>query len=311
MISLRDKFEKNSDEYALLSYRIDTMMQFQQDAIDRIKGVVAKPIPKTWIDKRSCVVKSDDEEENRKNKLYRAVAADLKPYFFIYRYSHIKVKYDQYNKYVNSNCKIRFGKPLNELKNSENLTEEERIFLDSYEKYMPVSVAPGVMNRICWKVEDAFKSIDVLPNVVFDCKILKSDADYTDEEFNGIKSLYDEYNENMQLILKNQRKNEESDENTGLVVDQMKQTFYDQCLKICPNSEILANIVVDLCYSSSKNKTFAWDISGEQIFKNVLKNNKNTIKFPKKDTNGPIEFAGERFFMCEKVFGGGNDVDFE
>lgn len=312
MISLREKFEKDSEEYSLLSYRINTMMNYQQNAIDRIKGIVARPIPKTWIDPRSCKIKdTDNMEKQSKMRLFKRVAADLKPYFFIYRYSHIKAKYDQYNKSVGSNCKIRFGKSLFELQNSEILTPEEQIFLENYEKYMPISIAPGVMNRICWRIEDAFQSTDVLPDVYFDKNILKNDSEYTDEEFDSIKMLYDEYNKDIQLILRKQKKNEESDENVGLVVDQLKQTFLEECNKICPNSEVLSNIVVDLCYSSSKNKTFAWDVAGEQILQNVLKKNDNTIKFPVKDENGDFEFAGERFSICTKVIGGENNDDSE
>lgn len=311
MISLREKFAKDSEEYSLLSYRINTMMNYQQNAIDRIKGVVARPIPKTWIDGRFCKTKdSDSDEEMRKKSLFRAVAADLKPYFFIYRYSHIKSKYDQYNKSVGSNCKIRFGKSLNELQNSDFLTDEERIFLENYEKYLPVSISPGVMNRICWKIEDVFMSTDVFPTVEFDQSILKNDSEYTIEEFNAVKLLYDQYNTNMQLVLRRQKKNEESDENVGLIVDHLKQVFLEECHKVCPSCEVLSNIVVDLCYSSNKNKTFAWDVAGEQLFQNVLKKNNGVICFPIKDENGDFEFAGEKFALHEKVIGGGCN-DFE
>ena len=209
-----------------------------------------------------------------------------------------------------SNCKIRFGKSLNELKNSEFLTDEEQFFLENYEKYLPISIAPGVMNRICWKIEDAFQSTDVLPSVEFDKNILKSALEYTAEEFDAVKSLYDQYNTNIQLVLRKQKKNEEADENVGLIIDQMKQVFLEECHSVCPNSEVLSNIVVDLCYSSSKNKTFAWDVAGEQIFKNVLKNNQNTLNFPVKDENGDFEFAGEKFMVHTKVVGGEDD-DFE
>lgn len=312
MISLREKFEPNSEEYELLSYRINTMMNYQQNAIDRIKGIVARPIPKTWIDPRSCKIKdTDSEEKMHRMRLFKRVAADLKPYFFIYRYSHIKSKYDQYNKSVGSNCKIRFGKSLHELQNSENLTQEEQIFLENYEKYLPISIAPGVMNRICWRIEEAFQSTDVLPDVYFDKNILKNDSEYTEEEFDGVKKLYEEYNKSIQLVLRKQKKNEESDENVGLLVDQLKQTFLEECHKICPNSEALSNIVIDLCYSSSKNKTFAWDVAGEQIFQNILKKNNHTINFPVKDENGDFEFAGERFSIQTKVIGGENNDDSE
>lgn len=246
----------------------------------------------------------------RKMALFKAVAADLKPYFFIYRYDHIKAKYDKYKKSVASNCKIRFGKSLAELQNCEILTQEEQIFLENYEKYLPISIAPGVINRICWKIEDAFRSMDVLPGVEFDRSVLKSDAAYTQEEYEAIKQVYDEYNTSMQFVLKNKKKNEEHDENVGLAVDLLKQNFLEKCHEVCSNSEVLANIVVDLCYTSSTNKTFAWDVAGEQIYLNVLKNNNYTINFPVKNENGEFGFAGGKFSVVHKTIGGEND-DFE
>ena len=311
MISLREKFEKDSDEYKLLSYRIDTMMNYQQNAIDRIKGVVARPIPKTWIDGRSCKVKNTESlEEMRKMALFRAVAADLKPYFFIYRYDHIKSKYDKYNKSVASNCKIRFGKSLYELQNSENLTDEEQIFLENYEKYLPVSIAPGVMNRICHKIEYEFQSMDVLPNVKFDRSILKSDAEYTQEEYDSIKQLYEEYNKSMQLFLKGIKKNESMKEERDMFTANLVGEFSSACASVCPNAEVLANILVDLCYTSDKNKSFAWDVAGEQIYQNVLRRNGYVLNFPVKDADGDLEFAGEQFLMQKKTVGG-EDNDFE
>lgn len=312
MISLRDKFNADSDEYKVLSYRIDTMMNYQQNAIDKIKGVVSRNIPKNWIDRHACKIKdTDTDDEIKKKTLFRNIVADLKPYFFIYRYSHIKAKLDQYNKSADMNCQIRFGKCLFELQNSEVLTEDERIFLDNYERYLPVSTSPGVINRICWKIEYAFQSTDVLPNVEFDYSILKNDLGYAQEDFEAVKALYEEYNMNMQIILKRQRKNEEADENIGLIVDQLKQMFQEECIKVCPNEAVLSNIVVDLCYTSSKNKTFAWDIVGEQIYKNVLVNSGNIIRFPVKDINGDIEFSGDRFSMVEKAIGGDADDSIE
>lgn len=68
---------------------------------------------------------------------------------------------------------------------------------------------------------------------------------------------------------------------------------------------------MDLCYTNSKNKTFAWDIAGEQLFQNVLYKNGNIIYYPTKDENGDIEFGGEKFSLQSKLIGGEYDVDIE
>ena len=226
------------------------------------------------------------DEIKQEKMLHKSIAVEQKPWFFMYRYSAEKAKFTTYDKSARFNCKIRFGKTLDTLIESENRTDEEEVFLINYEKYMPVSRAPGTMNRICWKIEDAFKSTNVLPNVNFDFSILKNDSKYSQEDFDAIKELYDEYNKNVQLVLKRQKKNEEADSNTGLLMDHIKQVFTEECEQVCPNSYVLSNILVDLCYTSNKNKAFAWDVAGEQIYQNVLTNSGNKLSIPIKDENG-------------------------
>jgi hypothetical protein len=312
MISLREQFESDSEEYKRLTYRISTMMNYQQNAIDRIKGVVAKPVPKEWLNPRMFKIEDDDSEAVICEKQINAnIAAEIKPWFFIYRYSQLKSELDKYLKSVKSNCKIRFGKNLDTLYASETRTEEEEAFIYNYEKYMPVSRAPGTMNRICWRIEDEFKTNNVLPNAEFDYSILKSDTRYTQEEYDAIKQLYDEYNKNMQLFLKQRKQNEFGDDEVGFDITHLKDVFIDECSKVCPDAETLANIVVDLCYTSSKNKTFAWDVAGEQIFNNILKNNGYVIKYPIKDENGDIKFNGNKFSLYIQQIGGDLDVDSE
>ena len=312
MISLREKFDPDSEEYKRLTYRISTMMNYQQNAIDRIKGVVARPVPKEWLNPRIFKVDDGDDKAAICDKQINAnIAAEIKPWFFIYRYSQLKSELDKYLKAVKSNCKIRFGKNLDALYDTEHKSEEEELFIYNYEKYMPVSRAPGTMNRICWRIEEEFVSTNVLPNVEFDHSILKSDATYTQEEYDSINRLYDEYNKNMQLFLKGIKKNDSSKEDRDAFVAQFTEEFANSCSAVCPSDEILANILIDVCYTSNKNKSFAWDIAGEQIFKNVLKNNNYLISYPIKDDDGDIEFGGNMFSLHTQQIGGDLNVDSE
>lgn len=312
MISLREKFDKDSEEYNRLQYRIRTMMNYQQNAIDRIKGVVAQPIPKEWLQSRFSKPKDgDDEDTLRKKEIDYNIAAEIKPWFFIYRYSQLKSELDKYMKSVKSNCKIRFGKTLDDLYASDNRTEEEEAFIYNYEKYMPISRSPGTMNRICWKIEDEFKTTNVLPDVEFDRSILKSDAEYSQEEFDAIKELYNEYGKSILLLCKNKYRNELNNQDIEMEMLKCKKSFIERCCEICSNFNTLTNIIIDVCYASNKSKSFAWDICGDEIFKNVLKNSGGQIQFPIKDENGDIEFCGNTFSLFTKRMDGDDNDDFE
>ena len=74
---------------------------------------------------------------------------------------------------------------------------------------------------------------------------------------------------------------------------------------------MLLFIYTKIFHFSNKNKTFAWDVAGEQIFNNVLKNSGYTIQYPIKDEYGDIEFNGKRFSLYTQQIGGDLDVDFE
>jgi hypothetical protein len=167
------------------------------------------------------------------------------------------------------------------------------------------------MNRVCWRIEDEFQTTNVFPNVEFDYSILKSNVEYTQEEYDEIRQLYDEYNNNVQLFLKGIKKNDSSKDDRDEFMTKLTEDFSNSCSAICPDIEVLTNVLIDICYTSNKNKSFAWDIAGEQIFNNVLKNNNYTIKYPVKDDNGDIEFCGNRFSLYTQQIGGDSNVDFE
>ena len=79
--------------------------------------------------------------------------------------------------------------------------------------------------------------------------------------------------------------------------------FKSKCEEICPNEKELCDIIVDLCYSSSKSKQFAWDICGEVIIDNLLDKNDHIINYPVLvKSDGDFEFGGEQFIMCQKKY---------
>lgn len=304
MIDVASSFEKESEEYKELQYRIICGQNYQQNAIDRIKGCISKPMPKEWFDYRFA--KNTDKSE-----FNIRILADKKPYFFIYNYPYLMRRYKKYMSDVNKNCLIRFGLDVKELIEKENKNSEEEQFLKYYYIKMPVFNNNSVMNRICWKIEkefDGFKSVGTKEEDLFDCSILKSPTKYSKKRFADVKSVYDDYNIKLREHAQSSSKSkiDKDEEKTKRIV--FKENFKKQAQEICNNEDELCNIVVDLCYKNNYSKQFAWDICGDVIIKNLLVRNNNIVQYPIADDEGNIEYGGEKFSIFIKDI---NELDVE
>ena len=77
----------------------------------------------------------------------------------------------------------------------------------------------------------------------------------------------------------------------------MNDEFRKECYKICPNASMLCNIILDICYTRSSTKRFAWNMCGSEIIHNLLIKNDNKISYPTLDSDGDIEFCGNKFIV--------------
>ena len=75
--------------------------------------------------------------------------------------------------------------------------------------------------------------------------------------------------------------------------------FKNATTAIIKNRDVLCNIIVDLCYSNDNSKTFAWNLVGDVMIKNMINNTGNNIKFPMKSESGDISYCGDLFSMVE------------
>ena len=300
-ISMKAAYEEGSEEYDILGYRAICCVQLQQSEIDAVKGAWSRPAPKHWFDnKENVITDEDDADIVEKKNLNRKLVAK-KPYFFIFNYDYLYKDYMKYMKNVDSNAQLRFGKTLNELLSSETFSDDEKVFIDNYYKYLPVDCSPGVINRICWKIEDEFKNMDVLPDAKFDYHILTSDATYTKAEFKAIEELYADYIHTIRNIKKQyaQKQNDVADNDIVSDLFVAKEMWKEKCLAVCNNEKVLTNILLEICYNSNNSKSMVWDICGEQIVQNLLEKNNYTFRFPQRDADGDIEFDGEKFSIRE------------
>ena len=301
MFEVRSHYPKGSVEYDTLSYRIRCGQLYQQNAIDKAKGIICKPMPRTWHD-RHAANKIDDDELR---EFYRSIVADKKPYFMRYIYPALMKQYNQYIKNTNRNCLREFQMTVDELRliPSDELTERQSDFLRYYDYRMPVGTGDCVMNKICRRFEQEFDGYIRKHNskIKFDYTIMKNASeDYTTTQYKAIKKLYEDYNKKMQsyTVFAQSEKIDKYDAFTEL--SEMNAEFRKSCDIICQNESALCNIVLDLCYQKSSSKRFAWNMCGSEIIHNLLLNHNHTVNFPTLDSDGDIEYCGERFKIVSK-----------
>lgn len=303
MFEVQARFPKDSREYRLLDYRIKCGQLYQQNTIDKTKGIVAKSMPDSWHKSESGYHETDSSKVKKEHWINRRIAADKKPYFMKYIYPSEKSRYDEYNRKNNEKCLMRFRITLEELIKKESRTKEEQIFLDFYQKHLPLGTAPCMVNRICWRIEELFDGIDLPKSSDFDYSILKCDVEYPQNLFPKIKKIYENYKREMQTYMQFAKSERIKQEDRQMQKYLLREQFKQLCLAQCPNEEILCNIVLDLCYGASRqSKQFAWDICGGMFIQNLLKKNDYKISYPVLDDNGDIEFEGNRFRMETSIY---------
>lgn len=292
-------FERGSDEYKALEYRIMCGQLYQQNSIDRAKGIISKSMPTYWYNMTQNYIRKDDSEETKTAKEFNAkICADRKPYFMAYRYPELMKQYRTYMKSENSRCISKFGKTIEELLSSAHPTDDEKNFIEWHRKEVPVGDNPFVTNKICWRIEDEFSKLRAYPTEeTFDYTILKNDAVYTRAEYNKINNIYEEFKKNAEDCKKRKAASYSKVDIEELETQYQLNTdaFIEDCVAACPNEDALCNIVLDICYNTNTSKQFAWMICGDVIIKNLLKKKDNIINTPVRDNDGDLLFRGEKF----------------
>lgn len=255
-----------------------------------------------WYD-HHAINKIEDEETRT---LYRSIAADKKPYFMRYIYPTLSGDYTTYIRSTERNALREFGKTVSELKSMSysELTPRQTEFLHYYDRLMPVGVGNCVMNKICWKFENEFDGFVKNTSVKcdgFDPEILKSGVEYSQKEYRAVKSVHEDYVNRLSSY--KQRSSVERDaDDAAAQLERIKQEFDEECNKVCPNKEILADILIDLCYETNSTKKYVWSACGEQIIKNLLVKHNGIIKYPEicEDGDEDFTYGGNKFKIKEK-----------
>ena len=298
MIEVQSNPNLTQEMYDELCDRIMCGQLYQQNTIDRAKGIIAKPMPEHWYNRRDNVVKDGDSQEVIEKKHFdMSIVADRKPYFMIYVYPHLKKEYDTYFKNADFKSTAMFGIHLDEFVLKQKLTKDEQTFLDYYNALMPVGVNPCVINRISWLINTEFNGYLKRINSAssFDYSILKSDTEYSQRNYNDIKKAYKEYLAKVEDFRKKQSTERIDDAQTER--RKLIESFKKDCELICTNEDELCNIVLDICYKTENSKQFAWDICGNVFIKNLLKRRNYVLSYPELNSSWDFKYMGFGFSM--------------
>lgn len=259
MMEVQSHFEKGSKEYKELEYRIGCGQLYQQNELDKIKGIQAKPMPSTWYNMGAC----------KDNRYLQSICAYRKPYFMIYVYDDTKRDYKKYIKESNDKCYAIYNCSIKDLYTNKNsLTDEQLEFLFWYEFKMPVGLGDCSMNKICRYVEeqlDGYKS-HLHRQSTFDYNTLKVKRRCTEEHRQALRQLEQYYCECVKEYKSKKHLDKgESNKDRHHLYKKINQEAKD----ICPNDDERMNIILDITYGYKGNKQFCWDCIGEDIIRRL------------------------------------------
>lgn len=256
-------------------------------------------MPRFWFDYHSNKLPDGASEEDIARRDFNmSILADRKPYFMCYIYPALMKQYRTYMKNVETKCARKFRIGLADLMEipENQLTDEQREFIQYYRHRLPVGNGNCVMNRICRRFEEEFDGkMKAWCEEPFDYTIMKNGSEYPRRRYEMISDVYAAHNRWMREFSKlSKEQRVDADEAGG---EFGKSWFKRQCFEICSNGYELCDIVLDMCYRRIGTKEFAWDISSNYIISNLAGRHGGKISFPTLDPEGDIEFGGDRFSM--------------
>ncbi len=294
MYDVQSFFPEDSKEYETLSYRIQCGQTYQQNAIDKTKGIVCKPMPRYWHDWMSAN-KIEDEESREFNK---RIVADRKPYFMRYIYPALAKTYNSYVKNTNKNALREFHKTLDELLaiSEEDRTDRQNEFIRYYYMRMPVSNGTSVMNKICRRFEEEFDGIlSRGGDKSFSYEHLKCGVPYLAKQKREIRELYLEYISKQKSLAVFAKYDTVDKDEFKSWSHRLNEEFKKDCLRICQNGHVLCDILIDVCGNTDSAKKFIWTMCGEEMIDTLLSQHDNIIYFPTLDDDGDIEYCGNKY----------------
>ena len=257
-------------------------------------------MPATWYSKRCIGLEGSDDDYN--------IVADKKPYFMKYVYNSEMRNFREYIKNTNRKCLREFRVTVPELleKPNNELTNAEKTFLFYYRLKMPLDTSDCVLNRICRRFEAEFDGYFAKDGTKtdFDYKVLGGNSEYSAYLYGKVYDLYCRYNDGISRLAIKFNSEKESADDRIAKKHRLISAFSRECDIICPNRQVLRDILLDMCYKNESTKAFVWDISGRQIVECLLEKSGGIITYPVLDSDGDFKYCGNTFSVHTKNIGG-------
>ena len=241
------------------------------------------------------------EEAIEKLELYNRCRVEKYPYFFRYLYDTAKRDWKRYMEGCNKTGLQRFQKKVADLKAQTSWTDEEKEFLDNFDKYAPLMDSKSPMNMICHHLEDIDFEITkrIKETKDFDYSIYKNpDIEYTEEDYSEITAC-------LEREIKNYNELKKKGVLDEVLIKMKMESIQDKMRYICPNRGMVVNILVDYYYGEKpkSNKDMLFKLYGNVLNNNVIRNEGGRVFFPMRDENGSIVYLGEHFETKEVCVG--------
>ena len=195
-------------------------------------------MPEYWYSPRAN--KPDNLPDPSKYELNKRIVAPYKPYFMTYVYSTLKTKYNQYIENSELKAIEQFRRyriqGIQGLIDYPQKTNEMITFLEYYEKQKKIGSNPCIVNRICWLLEGIFPSYSFMKRKApeFDYTILKCGTEYSRNDYEQIKELYQTYQHELDAYRQKMRTTVESDDSLVYSQEDFQRKFIGYSYS-CPN----------------------------------------------------------------------------
>ncbi len=285
MFDVRSRFPEDSEEYKVLTYRIQCGQLFQQNSIDALKGIISEPMPKHWYRRGAC--ESDFE---------RSIVADKKPLFMTHIYTSLSTNNNELYSRMKCNLWLTRRVDIDDLlnKGENELTAEQAALVKEVRSILPVSTGRCVTNRIFRIIENSFSAKNKLgptedvpdrfeppqcKNTVLLAKIRE------------LHKRYEALCKDTALAAREYRM--ERKEPVAKMFDALTTSVSRACQELCSNRDELCEALLHYGQGSAAKGSFVWQTAGRDIVEYLLEKNGGHWRRPVQREDGTYSFAGK------------------